>query len=100
MRHVLIGNERYGLYIGIIDDDATDAQIASTRSVRVRECRHVARWFGKSGGITSLAAHGPCGPRASESRVGAPCTTALLTGVVNVYDLSPEAIEAFAGVVS
>lgn len=33
-----------------------------TGVAKVRECRHVARWYGKTGGITSLAAHGLCGP--------------------------------------
>ena len=95
-RHVLVGNQSYGLYIG--QTDATDQEIVSSRSVRLRQCRHVAKWFGRTGGITSLAAHGPCGPRAKESRVGAPAD-ALLTGIVNVFDLSPEAVIAFAAIV-
>jgi hypothetical protein len=95
-RHVLIANRSYGLYIGYVT--ATDAQIVAAESVRVEECRHVARWFGLTGGITSLAASGPCGPRAQESRVGAPCT-ALLSGVVNVFELTPEASAAFATIV-
>lgn len=93
-RHVLVGNKSYGLYIGITSD--TDEQIVAKQSVVLTECRHVCYWYGRSGGITSLAAHGPCGPRVSESRIGAPCARALLTGIVNVYDLSPEAVAAFA----
>lgn len=95
-RHVLVGNQSYGLYIG--ETDATDQEIVASRSVRLRNCRHVAKWYGRTGGVTSLAAHGPCGPRANDSRVGAPAD-ALLTGVVNVFDLSPEAIAAFAAIV-
>jgi hypothetical protein len=94
-RWVLIGNKSYGLYIG--KTNATDAEIIASGTVRLEGCRHVAQWYGKTGGITSLAAHGPCGSREGESRVGAPCN-ALLSGVVNVFDLSPEAIEAFASV--
>lgn len=96
-RAVLVANERYGLYIG--ETAATDEEITSSRSVRLANCRHVCQWYGKTGGITSLAAHGPCGPRAQESRVGAPATAALVTGVVNVFDLSAEAIAAFASIV-
>jgi len=95
-RAVLVGNQSYGLYIGYTS--ATDAEIVGSKSVRLRACRHVCQWFGRTGGITSLAAHGPCGPRANESRIGAPAD-AVLTGVVNVYDLSAEAIAAFAAIV-
>ena len=94
-RWVLVGNSSYGLYIGM--SAASDEEIIASKAVRLESCRHVARWFGKTGGITSLAAHGPCGPRAQESRVGAPCD-ALVTGVVNVFDLTPEAIAAFESI--
>lgn len=93
-RTVIVGNERYGLYYG--ETEATDAQIASTRSVRLDKCRHIAQWYGKTGGITSLAAHGPCGPRAQQSRIGAPAPSSFLTGIVNVFDCSAEAVAAFA----
>ena len=95
-RAVLVGNQSYGLYIGYTSD--SDEQIVARKAIRLRDCRHVYEWYGKTGGVTSLAAHGPCGPRAQESLVGAPAD-ALLTGVVNVYDLSPEAIAAFAAIV-
>ena len=94
-RHVLVGNQSYGLYIG--QTSASDAEIMATKAVRLEGCRHVARWFGKTGGVTSLAAFGPCGSRAFESRIGAPCN-GLVTGVVNVLDLSPAAIKAFAAI--
>ena len=83
--YVIIANERYGLYCGYLE-----SHDLVTRSCVVRECRHIAYWRGKTGGITSLAAYGLCGPRASESRVGAPCR-AVLTGVVNVFECSIEA---------
>ena len=97
-RPVLVANERYGLYVGYAS--ATDAEIVSTRSVRLAQCRHVCHWRGRTGGITSLAAFGPCGPRMMESRIGAPVTSALVTGVVNVFDLTPEAVAAFAQIVA
>ena len=83
--YVIIGNERYGLYCGeLVSHDLV------TRSAVVRGCRHVAQWYGRAGGITSLAAHGLCGPRAAESRIGAPCN-ATLPGVVTVFECSTEA---------
>lgn len=94
-RMVLVGNSSYGLYIG--NTDASDADIIASKAVRLKDARHVFRWYGATGGITSLAAFGPCGARAAESRVGAPCN-GLVTGVVNVFDLSPAAIEAFAAI--
>jgi len=93
-RMVLVGNQSYGLYIG--ETSATDASIIKDKAVRLKNCRHVCRWFGKTGGITSLAAFGPCGPKMMESRAGAPCSSSLVTGVVNVLDLSKEAVKAFA----
>jgi hypothetical protein len=95
-RWVLVGNKSYGLYIG--QTNAKDADIIKGASVRLDNCRHVAQWYGKTGGITSLAAHGPCGPKKGESYIGAPCS-ALLTGIVNVFELSPEAVAAFASIV-
>jgi hypothetical protein len=83
--YVVIGNERYGLYCGeLVSHDL------ATRSAVVRGCRHIAQWYGRTGGITSLAAHGLCGTRANDSRIGAPCN-ATLTGVVNIFECSPEA---------
>jgi hypothetical protein len=96
-RMVLVGNKSYGLYIG--ETSATDAEIIKDQSVRLANCRHVAHWRGKTGGLSSLAAFGPCGPNKMLSRVGAPASSALLGGVVNVFDLSPEAVKAFAEIV-
>src|SRR5678810_1253178 len=88
-RFAILANKSYGLYVGIVESYDPVTGVAE-----VVGCRHVARWFGKTGGITSLAAHGLCGPRASESRIGAP-TRATLTGIVNVFDCSPEARATF-----
>lgn len=93
-RHVIVGNQNYGLYYG--ETDATDEQVVETKAIRLVNCRHICHWCGKTGGITSLAAHGPCGPNVRQSRIGAPAPTALITGVVNVYDCTPEAVAAFA----
>jgi hypothetical protein len=101
-RAVLVANKSYGLYIG--ETIATNEEIQETRgedgtmSLAVTDVRHVARWFGKTGGITSLAMFGPCGSRAKESRVGAASPSALLGGIVNVFDLSKEAVAAFAAI--
>ncbi len=95
-RFVIVGNEKYGLYFG--ETSATDAEVAKTHSLRLDSCRHICRWYGKTGGITSLAAFGPCGSQAGESRIGAPAPSQLLTGVVNVIDCSDEAVAAFAKV--
>ena len=87
----ILANERYGLYYGeVVSYDPL------TRVAVVRGCRHVARWFGRTGGITSLAAHGLCGSKAGESRIGAPTTEpSTLTGIVNVFPCSPEARATF-----
>lgn len=87
-RVVVLANERFGLYYGRIT--CTDASIATTRSARVEGCRHISQWYSVPGGITSLAKHGP----QAKSRIGAPCS-ALLTGLVNVFDISPEAAALF-----
>ncbi|MHB8361313.1 MAG: DUF6948 domain-containing protein [Thermoplasmataceae archaeon] len=96
-RHVLVGNGPYGLYIGITG--ATDAEILEAHAVRLESCRQVARWYGLTGGITSLAQHGPCGPKAQQSLVGAAAPSSLLCDVKAVHDLSPEAIAAFSAIV-
>lgn len=96
-RMAIIGNEGYGLYYGRVI--ATDEEIMKSKSVRVYECRHIRYWYGKPGGITSLAAFGPCGPRVAENRIGAPCPSTLITEVKAVHECSPEAVAAFAAVV-
>lgn len=95
-RFVIVGNEKYGLYFG--ETSAADEDVAKTHSIRLDNCRHICRWYGKTGGITSLAAFGPCGPQVRQSRIGAPAESQLLTGVVNVIDCSEEAVRAFANI--
>lgn len=91
---VLVGNKSYGLYIGeAVESDVK--KITAEGSLSLKNARHVSRWYGKSGGITSLAAHGPCGPSVADSRVGAPVDM-VATGVVNVFFLTPEAVANFA----
>lgn len=89
----IFGSEKYSLYFGeLVSFDPV------TRVAVVRECRHVCHWEGATGGITSLAAHGICGPNASKSRIGAPAPgESILTGIVNVFPCSgpsAESIEA------
>lgn len=88
-RYAIIANRSYGLYAGVVEkvEKAPDG----TLTVEATQVRHVARWFGKTGGITSLAVHGICGPRASESRIGAPASRSTLSGIVNVFDCTAEA---------
>ena len=95
-RYVVIGAGSWCLWYGRIR--ASDAEILKTKSARVYDCRHVRYWYGGTGGITSLAAWGPCGPRVKESRIGAPCPSSLITDVRAVHECSPEAVTAFASI--
>ena len=94
---VIVGNGSYGLWFGHIR--ASDADIAKSKSVRLYEARNIRYWYGKNGGITSLAAFGPCGPRKMESRIGSPIASTLLLDVAAVHVCSDEAVAAFAGIV-
>lgn len=89
-RYAIIANERYGLYVGVVVNHDL-----RTHTVEATQVRHVAQWYGKTGGITSLAAHGICGPRAGESRIGAPAPRAMLGGIVNVIDCTEVARASF-----
>jgi len=97
-RYVIVGNEKFGLYYGWTEQSQADmdAQVARDHTVRLNDCRHVCRYYSKTGGITSLALHGPCGPNVKDCRIGAPAPSSLLSGVVNVYDCSADAVAAFA----
>lgn len=91
--YAILANDRYGLYAGVVE-----SYDPVTRVARVAGCRHVARWYGKTGGITSLAAHGLCGPNAPRSRIGAATSdAATLTGIVNVFPCSAEARASIEG---
>lgn len=92
-RYVLVGNGLYGLYVGWWAGN--DADAIRDKAVRLEECRHVRYWYGRSGGITSLAAHGPCGPRMMESRIGAPSPSNLINDVRTIFDCTDEAVAQF-----
>lgn len=86
-QYAILANQSYGLYAGLVVSFSPLTHVAV-----VRECRHIARWYGKTGGITSLAAHGLCGLSAGDSRIGAPTSEpATLTGIINVFPCSTEA---------
>lgn len=87
-RYAILANSSYGLYAGIVGEITKDADGKMT--VEVMDCRHVARWYGRTGGITSLAAYGLCGPNAYQSRIGAP-VRATLSNIVNIFDCSAAA---------
>ena len=88
----ILANRSYGLYYARIVEYDPISGVA-----KVEGCRHVCRWFGKEGGITSLAAHGLSGSRAKESKIGAACM-ATLTGIVNTFEVSDEAAKTFEAI--
>jgi len=96
-RWVIVGSGDWGLWYGRIL--ATDAEVTKTKSVRLYDARSVRYWYGRKGGITSLAAYGLCGPRVSESRIGAPIKSTLVLDVRAIHDCSPGAVAAFAAFV-
>lgn len=85
-KFAIIANKSYGLYAGIVEKFNPITGVAI-----VRDCRHVAQWYGKTGGITSLAVFGLCGDNAGKSRIGAPAPRSTLTGIVNVFECTKEA---------
>lgn len=89
----ILGNKKWGLYYGEIVsyDPVTEVAV-------VRNCRHICRWYGKSGGITSLAAHGICGPNAGDSRVAAPSQESTLAGIVAVHRCTDQAAASIEAV--
>lgn len=95
-RWVIVGNGSWGLWFGQVKD--ADEKIISEKAVRLYRARNIRYWYGKNGGITSLAAFGPCGPRAKDSRIGAEISSTLLLEVKAVHDCSPEAVAAFAAI--
>jgi hypothetical protein len=98
-RWVIVGNGPYGLWFGAVKD--TDAKIIATKAVRLYHARNIRYWYGKKGGITSLAAFGPCGnatKKAEDSRIGAEITSTLLLDVRAVHNCSPGAVAAFAAI--
>lgn len=97
-RTVIVTNTGYGLYYGEIEGTVaeTDKQIAATKAVRVYNCRHISRWYGGTGGVTSLAAWGP--KPHDDNRIGEPCDGALITSVMNVFEVGAAAAKAFDAV--
>jgi hypothetical protein len=93
-RWVIVGNGSYGLWFGHIK--STDAEVVKNKSVRLYEARNIRYWHGKTGGVTSLAAFGLCGPRMAESRIGATIASTLLLDVAAIHECSAEAVESFA----
>ena len=93
----IVGNGPYGLWIGQVR--ATDAEVAQTHSVRLYNARNIRYWYGRKGGISSLAAFGPCGARVKDSRIGAPIKFTLLLDVKAIHCCSDEAVAAFAVIV-
>ena len=91
-RIVIVTSQYRDLYYGEIA--ATDAEIVATKAVRVKDCRHIAYWKGPTGGLTSLAVSGP----GEGSRIGAPCSSMLATGIAHVLDVSTEAQARFAAI--
>lgn len=96
-RWVIVGNGPWGLWLGQVR--APDAQIVKEKAVRLFRARNIRYWYGKTGGITSLAAFGLCGPRAKESRIGAEIESTLLLDVKAVHECSAEAVATFAAIV-
>ena len=89
----IVGNGPYGLWFGRVID--SDEKIIKERAVRLYDARNIRYWYGKTGGITSLAAFGPCGSRACDSRIGAPIESTLLLDVKAIHRCSKEAVLAF-----
>jgi hypothetical protein len=95
-RWCIIGNGPWGLWFGRVK--ASDAEVIKTKAVRVFDARNIRYWYGKSGGITSLAAFGPCGPKQQDSRIGATIASTLILDVKAIHECSPEAVANFAAI--
>lgn len=99
-RYVIIGNGSYGLYYGKTSE--TNAAILARKNVTLTEARHVRYWYGKTGGITSLAAFGPVPehPSFARNRIGAPAPEAGIDDVKTIFTCTAEAVANFARVVA
>lgn len=86
--YCILANEKFGLYVGLVD--SFDAK---TREAKVREVRHVIHYKSKRGGLTSLAVFGLT--NVGDSNIGAAAPSATLTGIVNVIECSAEARATF-----
>ena len=85
----ILGTKSYGLYFGSVEsyDPVTEVAV-------VNDCQHVCRWYGRSGGITALAAYGICGPEADKSRIAPPAPRSTLAGIVAVHECTEEAAQS------
>ena len=97
-RWSIVGIGPYGLWFGDVVTD--DAEIAATHAVTLRQARNIRYWYGRKGGVSSLAAFGPCGPDVDKCRIGAPIERAFLLDVKSILGCSPEAVSAFKAVTS
>ncbi len=82
-KYCIIANKAYGLYCGVVTN-VTPSAVDETMTVEIAGCRHIAKWYGRGGGITSLARYGICGDSADQSRIGA-AVDAVCGGVVNIF---------------
>lgn len=90
-QYSLLATTAYGLFVGYVE-----AYNPLTKIARVRDCRNVRYWYGRTGGVTSLAVFGLCGPRAAESRIGAAVPgVSTLTEIQNVYPCTDVARASF-----
>lgn len=90
-QYSLLATTSYGLFVGFVE-----SYDPLTKVAHVAECRNVRYWYGRTGGITSLAVYGLCGTRAAESRIGAAVRgVSTLTEIQNVYPCSDEARATF-----
>lgn len=94
----IVGNGPYGLWFGEVRD--ADDDVIEKKAVRLYHARNIRYWYGRNGGITSLAAFGLCGPKKNQSRIGAEIESTLLLDVKAIHRCSDEAVKTFAEVKS
>ena len=96
-RWSIVGNGSYGIWFGLVCD--SDEKVIAAKAVRLYRARNIRYWYGRNGGISSLAAFGPCGPKAQQSRIGAEIESTLLLDCKAIHTCSPEAVAAFTSIV-
>jgi hypothetical protein len=85
----IVGNGSYGLWFGRVL--ASDEKILREGGLRLYGARNIRYWYGRRGGITSLAASGLCGPDRGKSVIGETIESTLLRDVHAVHRCSEEA---------
>jgi hypothetical protein len=99
LRWAVIGNGNWGLYYGRTDGHNTEGKRwRSGDTLLILDCRHVCRWYGKKGGITSLAVFGICGPNAANSRIAAPAPESEIGDVRAVHYCTAVAVASIGAV--